>query len=380
MVVGPRGVGKTTCMVQHLLDRAPGEAPGPGAAPPGLYVLCDHVALADLDLYELAVDFSQLGGRVLCLDEVHKREGWQAILKSIYETMPDLQVVASGSSALHVLEGSQDLARRAVVLPLEVLSFREYLAITTGLAFPPLSLPEILEDPVPRAEAVVRELASRSVRVLPAFQEYLAYGSYPYFLDFQDRVAYLLTVEQNVRAAIESDLLGIHPALTGASARRIRRLLSILAASVPFVPDLKHLARLVGVGDERTLKTYLGYLEDACLIRTLRRASGGLRELEKPEKVYLHATSLSYATAGGRLPDIGNVRETFLLSMLAPWHEVTAPAAGDFLVDGELVIEVGGRTKTSRQVRGAERWVLALDGLEVGVRERIPLWLFGFLY
>jgi len=134
------------------------------------------------------------------------------------------------------------------------------------------------------------------------------------------------------------------------------------------------------VGDERTLKTYLGYLQDAGLVRTLYRSGRGLRDLEKPEKVYLHATSLCYAIAGGKAPEVGNLRETFLLSMLATGHKVVAPRAGDFRVDDSVTIEVGGRTKTAAQLEGAPDGVLAVDGIEVGVRNRVPLWLFGFLY
>ena len=144
--------------------------------------------------------------------------------------------------------------------------------------------------------------------------------------------------------------------------------------------DLKHLAKLLGIGDERTLKTYLRYLEDGGLVRTLSRSDRGLREMEKPEKVYLHSTSQCYATAASKQPDIGNVRETFLLGMLAPEHQVTAPGRGDFLVDRSVTLEVGGRSKTGRQISGLDDAYLVLDGIEVGVRRRIPLWLFGFLY
>jgi len=376
IVVGPRGVGKTTCMIQHLCEWT--VAIGRGGA--GLFVQVDHVAVGDKTIYDIALEFHQMGGKLLCLDEIHKVQDWQKHLKSVYETFPDLKVVASGSCALAVFAGAQDLSRRAIVVPIEVLSFREFIALRTGMELPSTSLDALLKGHVKMAGDVVAHLDDGGHKVLALFREYLCVGAYPYFLEFERPESFLMTVEQNIRTAVETDLPAVHQNLTGASARRMRQLLAIIARSVPFVPDLKHLSELLGVGDERTLKTYMKYLEDAGLIRSLSRSGRGLRELEKPDRIYLHSTSQCHAVAGGRTPDPGNVRETFLLSMLSEGHKVVAAGGADFLVDGSITMEVGGRSKTQSQLRNSANGWLAIDGIEVGSRNRIPLYLFGFLY
>lgn len=375
LITGPRGVGKTTCLLQ-LLDEASGE---PGQR--GLYLQADHVALGRTSLFDVALDFVQLGGTLLCVDEIHKAEDWSRQLKSIVDTYPHLRVVASGSSALRLHEGSLELSRRALVRPLAVLSLREFLALTAGVEVAPLSLSDLLDH----HEQVAGDLAARcreaGVPVLALLRDYVRRGASPHFLEFGDVHDYLLTVEQNARTVVESDLLAVRPALTGAAVRRLRRLLAVVAASVPFKPDIRHLARLVSVADERTLKGYLELLHHGGLLRLLPAAGRGLRTLEKPEKIYLHDTSLCHALAPGSGPDRGNLRETFVAAMLSTDHRLAVPGrGGDFLVDDEVTLEVGGRNKPTRQVRGTQNAHLVVDDLEFGTRQRIPLWLFGFLY
>jgi len=343
----------------------------------GLYVQADHVALGDASLYEMAQEFVQLGGELLCIDEIHKAQDWARQLKSILDTFPDLRVVASGSSALGLHAGARVLSRRAVFRRMEILSLREFIALTTGVELEAVGLDELLSHHVELAESCVEALPQRP---LSLFRDYLLRGSSPHFLEFDDAQDYLTTLEQNARTTIESDLPAIRPTLTGTSLRRLRRLLSVVAESVPFTPDLKHLAGLLGIADERTLKGYLELLEEGGLIRSMVRAGKGLRPMEKPEKIYLHSPGLAHALAPGRSPDKGNLRESFLAAMLATDHGVTIPAVGDFLVDGNRTIEVGGRKKTATQIKSIHKVCLALDDMEIGTRQRIPLWLFGLLY
>jgi hypothetical protein len=189
-----------------------------------------------------------------------------------------------------------------------------------------------------------------------------------------------MTLDQNIHATLEGDLLAIHQSLNGASIRKIKKLLSIISSLVPFTPDMKQLKTLLGIGDERTLKTYLKYLEDAGVIMTISRSGKGLRELEKPEKVYLNNPNLYHALAGGKAPGIGAMRETFFLNMLGVNHSVSVPVKGDFLVNDEITFEVGGKNKDSSQIKNTENAWLALDNIEIGQGIQIPLWLFGYLY
>ena len=289
-------------------------------------------------------------------------------------------MLASGSSALEIAKGSHDLSRRALLYRMHGLSFREYLGLNCEIHFDKIPLATILENHQRAAATVVTSLGRLDLKVLALFKEYLATGYYPYFNDFNDRGQFYLTIEQNIHTTLEADLPAIHQTLTGASVRKIERLLAIVSSIVPYTPDMKHLKNLLEIGDERTLKNYLKLLEDAGIILTVGKSGKGLRPLEKPEKIYLNNPTLYQALAGAAAPDSGAVRETFFLTMLRVAHQVSAPSRGDFLVDDHITFEVGGKNKDAAQIQGIEHAWLALDSIEIGTGKRVPLWLFGFLY
>lgn len=376
VIIGQRGIGKTTAMIQYLLEMY-GDDPYNRKA---LYLQADHFLVGRASLYEIADEFYKLGGELICFDEIHKYADWSMELKSIFDTFPNLKIMASGSSALEITKGSHDLSRRALVFRMYGMSFREYIGMNFGLYFDQLTLDAIVNGHQQAADTIVVELENKGLKVLALFKEYLACGYYPYYAEYDDKTQFYMTLEQNVHATLEGDLLAIHQSLNGSSIKKIERLLAIISSLVPFTPDMKQLKTLLGIGDERTLKTYLKYLEDAGVILTASRSSKGLREMEKPEKVYLNNSNLYYALAGGKAPDSGAVRETFFLNMLRVGHSVSVPTKGDFLVDGNITFEVGGKNKDSSQIKNIEDAWLALDNIEIGQGHRIPLWLFGYLY
>ncbi len=376
IIVGQRGIGKTTAMIQYLLAQADGDC----FSRQILYLQADHFLLARTSLYDIAGEFYQLGGKLICFDEIHKYRDWSLELKSIFDTFPDLRMLASGSSALEIAKGSHDLSRRALLYQMHGLSFREYLGLNCEIHFDKIPLATILEDHQRAADTVVTSLGRLDLKVLALFREYLATGYYPYFNDFNDRGQFYLTIEQNIHTTLEADLPAIHQTLTGASVRKIERLLAIVSSIVPYTPDMKHLKNLLEIGDERTLKNYLKLLEDAGIILTVSKSGKGLRPLEKPEKIYLNNPTLYHALAGAAASDSGAVRETFFLTMLRVAHQVSAPSRGDFLVDDHITFEVGGKNKDAAQIQGIEHAWLALDSIEIGTGKRVPLWLFGFLY
>jgi predicted AAA+ superfamily ATPase len=376
ILVGQRGVGKTTSVVQHLVETFPDRVTSRAC----LYIPVDHFVVAQRPLYDVARDFASQGGKLLCLDEIHKQSDWARSLKSIHDTFPDLRVVASGSSMLQIHKGSHDLSRRAIVHRMTGLSFREYLELRLSLELPVLTLQPLLEGHERLAADVVTRLRERDAKVLGLFHDYLRIGFYPYFSEYQDVDLFRMTLEQSVHTAIESDLTALHPNLSGSSVARIKRLLAVIAASVPFTPDLAKLRRLLEIADDRTLKTYLSHLEAAGLIMTIGRSTGGLRAMEKPEKIYLGDPNQIYALCTPDQACIGNVRETFFCRMLSEVGSIHAAEKGDFVVGDGILIEVGGRTKSERQIRGKRSAFLAVDDTEVGAGCRIPLWLFGFLY
>ena len=375
ILLGQRGVGKTTAIVQHVLHVTRGGSESGKV----LYVPADHFRVNRSSLYEIAEAFHNTGGELICFDEIHKHSSWSSELKSLYDTFPSLSVIASGSSALEILKGSHDLSRRVIVSRLSGLSFREYAEMRLGLTLPVLTLEDILAHHEKRAETIIRQVETLKKKVLGLFREYLVQGYYPYFTDFPEAEHYGTVVEQGMHTTLEVDLPAVHPALNGASIQKIKKLLSYIASSVPFTPDMRKLKGLMDIGDERTLKTYLSYLEDAGVIRCLPQSGKGLGRLGKPGKIYLNNAS-QYFAIQGNVENAGSVRETFFLSVLSESHTLAFPPQGDFLVDNEMVFEVGGRKKDFSQVRDLKNAYLALDDMEAGTGRKIPLWLFGFLY
>jgi predicted AAA+ superfamily ATPase len=376
IIVGQRGVGKTTAIIQFILKSFESDL----FTSKALYVPTDHFLVANQPIYEIAEQFYNLGGELICFDEIHKYADWAGELKSIHDTFPKLKIIASGSSALEIYRGSHDLSRRAVVYRMFGMSLREYIELTTDLELKSFTLEEIIKNHPVIALEITKILERKKKKILALFREYLEYGYYPYFLDYKDKRLFYLTLEQNIRTTLENDLMAIYPSLTGNTVKKLKKLLAVIAASVPFTPDLKKIKTLLDIGDERTLKTYLKYLEDAGVILTVSKNGRGLRSLGKPEKIYLNNPNLIQALVGSSQTNRGTIRETFFLNMIQNLYEVSLPARGDFRVGEKYTFEVGGRKKTFEQIKDLPDSYLAVDDLEVGIRNRIPIWLFGFLY
>ena len=376
ILTGQRGVGKTTCLVQHLLKKDPDYR----SSQASLYLPVDHFLVSRSSLYEVARDFSNQGGKLLCLDEIHKYSGWSRDLKSIVDTFPKLHVIASGSSMLHLHRGTHDLSRRAVLKKLEGLSFREFLELRLKLVLPALPLEMLLKQHEKKASMIAEAVEKKGSTILKEFYHYLESGFYPYSREYADLLSFQITLEQGLHTTLESDLPALYPNLTGTSMGRIKRLLVAIAENVPYTPDLIHLRKLLHITDDRTLKDYLHYLEDAGLIMMIHRSGKKIRAMEKPDKIYLGDPNQNMALTRFGKSDQGTLRETFFCRTLLARHSVTTEQQGDFLVDGKFVIEVGGRAKGSSQITGLPNAYLALDNLPVGSGKRVPLWLFGFLY
>ncbi|OGW44195.1 MAG: hypothetical protein A2Y66_04900 [Nitrospirae bacterium RBG_13_41_22] len=376
IVVGQRGVGKTTAIIQHILSSYKNDIFTNSA----LYIQADHFLVGGHSLYEIAEQFYTLGGEMICFDEIHKYPNWSTELKSIYDTFPKLTIVASGSSALEIYKGSRDLSRRAVVYKMFGMSFREFIEIELGINLKSAGLENIINSHQRIADSITTAVEKKGKKILALFKSYLECGYYPYFREYKNRELFYLTLEQNIHTTLESDLIAIYPSLSGNSIKKIKKLLMIIASSVPFAPDLKKLKTTLDVGDERTLKTYLKYLEDAGIIQTVSKGGRGLRELEKPEKIYLNNPNLIHAISSRMPVEIGNLRETFFLNIVETSHKVSSPVQGDFLVDDKYTFEIGGKNKDFSQIKDIKNSFLGVDNTEIGVKNKIPLWLFGFLY
>lgn len=375
IILGERGIGKTTTLIQNLLDTADQNP----LSETILYIQADHFLMGNMTLYEITERFCQLGGKAIAFDEIHKYPNWSLELKSIFDTFTDLKILASGSSALEIHKGSHDLTRRAIVYRMFGLSLREFIGLKYGIELKKYNLEAIVSAHTSIAFDIIQQLESSKLKILKVFSEYLEYGYYPYFRTFESVEEFKLTLEQNLHTTLESDLVAIYPHLTGNSIKKIKQLITYIAQAVPFTPNWQTIKKMTDIGDDRTLKTYFNYLQDASIIQGLESGSDKMKKIEEPEKIFLANTNQLYAYCSMH-PNSGTVRETFFLSSLRPFYNIATARNTDFLVEQKYYFEVGGKNKGSKQLTESNNGYLALDDIEHGIDRRIPLWIFGFLY
>lgn len=362
-ISGARGSGKTTLMLQYMkkLKYEPETA---------LYVSLDDVYFAEKKLIYFAEDFVKNGGKYLFLDEVHKYPDWSRELKNIYDNLTDVKVVFTSSSALDIFKGGFDLSRRAMVYHLPGLSFREFINLKLNKQIESISLQHILDNKIDEIGS-----ALGNEKPLPLFKNYIEYGYFPFYIEHIQNYKERLLATVNL--VIETDLPSIFH-IDYYSVQKIRRLLAILARIAPYKPNIQKLAEQTGTTRDTLLK-YLFYLEKARILKWLGKDAFGINYLNKPEKLYLDNTNLMYALSDST-PDKGSLRENFFFNQVSVKHAVSYSDVVDFKVDEKYLFEIGGNTKTKKQIVGLENAFIAADNIEYPYREMIPLWLFGFLY
>lgn len=354
-ITGPRGVGKTTLVLQYIkMNLTVSEA---------LYVTAEDFYFSDNKLIELADAFVKRNGKYLFIDEIHKYRDWARELKLIYDYHPELNVVFSGSSVLDIKKGASDLSRRAVMYHMQGLSFREYLKLFHHVTSRSYTLEEILSHKVELPE--IRH-------PLPLFEEYLKRGYYPFSLeaDFE------LKLQQIVNHTLETDI-PMYAGMNVSTGRKLKQLLAIIAKSVPFKPNMTGIAAAL-MASRNNIADYCLYIEEAGLITQLRNATGGIRGLGKVDKIYLDNTNIIYTLASGN-PNPGNIRETFFLNQLRIKYDVITSPVADFRI-GDHTFEVGGKSKGLKQIQGLDNAFVVKDGIEQGYLNTIPLWQIGLTY
>lgn len=356
-LVGPRGVGKSTLLLQHLSASPDRER--------SLYISADTMYLATHTLVELADTFVKYGGLRLYIDEVHKYKNWSRELKQIYDTHESLKVVFTGSSILDIIEGEADLSRRAPIYHMQGLSFREYMVLFHQIDIPVYSLEQILKH----EEAAILDKVEHP---LIYFKQYLQTGYYP----FSNEPDFALRIEQIVRQTIESDIAQ-YADLKASTARKLIQLMGVISAIAPMKPNADSLSQEVGVS-KNNIPDYLVYLEKAGMIGQLRDNTGGLRGLGKVEKVYIDNPSLMTVLAYGK-PDTGNLRETFFYNQTRVNNKVLSSRVSDFTI-GDYTFEVGGKKKGNKQIEDVPNGIVVKDDIEYGSFHTIPLWAFGLNY
>lgn len=354
-LVGPRGVGKSYMLLQHI-KRTLNTADT-------LYVSADHIYFSENKLVDLADEFVKMGGKHIFIDEIHKYDGWSRELKQIIDSYSELQVVISGSSVLDIYKGMADLSRRVPIYNMQGLSFREYLQLFHSISAPAFSLDEIIAGKV--------EIPGVD-HPLPLFRNYLKNGYYPFGRDIEFEMELLQVINQTMEVDI--------PQYMNANVtvgRRLKALLMVVARSVPFKPVMTKIAELTGIS-RNDISDYLIYIEKAGMIAQLRDKTGGIRGLGKVEKIYLDNTNLIYTLAPDNA-EIGNVRETFFMNQTRVLHDVISSSVSDFEIDGKT-FEIGGRKKGQKQIERASDGYIVKDDIETGFANVIPLWHFGLMY
>lgn len=358
---GPKGVGKSTLILQHIRETFEDRSKV-------LYVSMDNIWFSSNSIIDLVEYHYTHGGTHIFLDEVHKYKGWQDCIKNIYDDYPDLHVVYTGSSILKLKSGDGDLSRRLRSYEMTGLSFREYLLFEGALDYNVIDLQDILKQHITIASDI-----SDKIKVLPYFEKYLSNGYYPFYKEEGD--GYLSRVQEVITQTIDVDIPVVEDVEYG-TLQKLKKLLMILSVQVPFIPKMNQLYHELQTNREQGLKL-LNILEDAKLITMLRSQVKSLKHISAPDKLYLDNTNMMFALSDN--VKIGTIRETFFMNQLSQAHEVTLPLKGDFKINQIHLFEVGGKKKTFEQIKDEANSYLAIDSIEIGNGNRIPLWLFGFL-
>lgn len=354
-LMGPRGVGKTTLILQYIKENL--------SRKETLYVVAEDLYFTQHTFVDLADAFTRIGGKHLFIDEIHKYKGWARELKLIYDYHAELQVVFTGSSVLDISQGVADLSRRVLTFEMQGLSYREYLQLFHQIELPTYSLEQILSQQVEIPQGFLP---------LQHFADYLKQGYYPFRdANFERYIMQVINTTLDVDIAQFADL-------TPATIRKLKRLLAIIAQAAPFKPNFTQIGAQLEVS-RNNIADLCTWLEKAGLIGQLRDSTGGIQGLGKVDKVYLDNSTLIYAL-GRENTEIGTIRETFFFNQMRVAHEITSSPISDFLIAEKYTFEVGGKKKKQKQIQQAEQGFVVKDDIETGYGNIIPLWQFGLTY
>lgn len=362
-IKGARGVGKSTILLQRIKETDP-------SGKSSFYVTLDNIWFADHSLIELAEYLISQKVSCLYIDEVHRLPNWERQVKNLYDSYPELHVVFTSSSLLVIDHAIGDLSRRTSMYHLPGLSFREFLMFEREHVPERLSLTDILYS----HETIAPDISSM-LDVLPLFRRYLQKGYYPFYGSMRIN-DYYSRLEQTVSTVIESDIPAVETKIDYETLIKAKRLVGIIAGTLPFIPNISTLAGNMGTNRNQILKLF-DLLDRACIIRQIFTGNNSPKSLAKPQKILLDNSSLMHALGS---PQIGAERESTFASFLSNGHKVNFSRYGDFIVDDRYLFEIGGKGKGFAQIRNIPDSFVVSDDIEYGFGNKIPLWLFGFLY
>lgn len=359
-IFGARGVGKTTTLLQYLIQL---HSQNKNA----LYISLDYPFLSGIDLIEIVESFVDDGGEFLLLDEVHRYNDFSSYLKTIYDLFK-IKVIFTSSSATSILNAQSDLSRRVTLYNLHGFSFREFLEVTHKKEFTSYTLEDILKNHIEISKSLT------SVNILKEFKKYLEVGYYPFYLDKQ--TSFFQNLVNTINLTIDLDLtsLGL---IEQKYTYKLKRLLEVVCESKPFEVNYSKIATSAEISRVK-LYDYISFLNDGQMLLLVNDSTKGVKKISKPAKIYLNNTNLLYAYCQNS--EIGTIRETFFANQLSQKYKLNISKQGDFLIDDKYTVETGGKNKNFKQIKDVENSFIVSDDIEVGFGNKIPLWLFGFLY
>ena len=360
-LIGSRGVGKTTLLLQFLQQYTTDEA---------LYFTADDISIANFGIVAIVEEFYSLGGRTVVIDEVHMFKEWAGHIKNIYDFMPDLKIRVSGSSMLNILMQSHDLSRRMVVKELKKLSFKEYLEINNNITLSSYTFEEILTN----SSNISFDLIQKYPTLFKQFKDYLQMGCYPYFTQSSSIETYKSSIFNSIEKIIYEDIPSTNKIKFENLIIFKRLMYKLVEARVPFQVKIDSLAKDLKIS-EPTLYTYLEILNKTGIFTPIYKYSS--KQTKKPAKLFFKNTNILYTLAESlHIPaEIGTLRETYFINC---FDKVYYSDIGDFKVD-EYIFEVGGKNKTFSQIKDKNNSFLALDIDFSSNNNKVPLWLFSFI-
>jgi len=356
-IKGARGVGKTT----FLLDYAKAHF---GLDKSCLYVNLNNLYFTERSIISFADEFRKKGGKTLILDQVYKYPQWSKELRYCYDNFKDLKIIFCGSAVMRLMDQNPDLKGCVSVYRLDGFSFRENLNLATGSNFQPYSLKEILAN----HEQISREITA-NVRPLAFFNDYLEHGYYPFFLEKRN---YSESMIKNLNLILEFDISYLEQ-IELKYLPKLRKLLYSIAKAAPLQPNVSRLSQEIETS-RATVMNYLNYLKNGRLINMLFEDS---ESAKKPSMIYIQNPNVYYSVTRGEVNQ-RNMNRTFFFNQVGYRNQVNVSKKADFKVNQELDFYIGGDSFASKSL-GANEY-LAHELLEVGEKNQIPLWLFGFLY
>lgn len=361
-IYGSRGVGKTTLMLQVLkeLEYKNDEI---------VYVSCDHPIFANISLFEFAEYFSKYGGKCIIMDEIHEAKDFEQELKSIYDFI-DIKIIFSGSSAVKITNAS--FARRYAMMKLPVLSFREFCEMKLDISLPSFTFENLLQTHENSANQIILSLGDE--KILKLYSEYLEFGAYPYY--FAAKESFTQKLSDTINTVLFTDVALLYK-VSASNIEMLKKLLHTISLSKPLELSIESLSKTVGVS-KATLYNYIEYLHRAELLRHVVYEGKRFKSMQMPDKLYLSNTNILKTLTNSS--DIGTLRETYFASQVSFNHSIYYVKNGDFLIDEKYTIEIGGKNKSFAQIKDIANSFVVADEIEVGFGNKIPLWLFGFLY